>query len=33
MQDALRQFKAYFFQDLYHPTSIAIVEHLREVYL
>jgi DNA-binding transcriptional ArsR family regulator len=29
MQDALRQFKADFFQALAHPTRIAIVEHLR----
>jgi ArsR family transcriptional regulator len=30
MQDALRQFKADFFQALAHPTRIAIVEQLRE---
>ncbi len=30
MQDALRQFKADFFQALSHPTRIAIVEHLRD---
>src|ERR1700691_4538033 len=30
MHDALRQFKADFFQALAHPTRIAIVEHLRE---
>ncbi len=30
MQDALRQFKAEFFQALAHPTRIAIVEHLRD---
>jgi DNA-binding transcriptional ArsR family regulator len=30
MQDALRQFKAEFFQALAHPTRIAIVEQLRE---
>jgi DNA-binding transcriptional ArsR family regulator len=30
MQDALRQFKADFFQALAHPTRIAIVEHLRD---
>jgi ArsR family transcriptional regulator len=29
MQDALRQFKAGFFQALAHPTRIAIVEQLR----
>jgi DNA-binding transcriptional ArsR family regulator len=29
MQDALRQFKADFFQALAHPTRIAIVEQLR----
>lgn len=29
MRDALRQFKADFFQALAHPTRIAIVEHLR----
>ena len=29
MHDALRQFKADFFQALAHPTRIAIVEHLR----
>src|SRR6478672_667213 len=29
MQDALRQFKAEFFQALAHPTRIAIVEQLR----
>jgi len=29
MQDALRQFKADFFQALGHPTRIAIVEQLR----
>jgi DNA-binding transcriptional ArsR family regulator len=29
MQDALRQFKAEFFQALGHPTRIAIVEQLR----
>ncbi len=29
MQDALRQFKAEFFQALAHPTRIAIVESLR----
>ena len=29
MQDALRQFKANFFQALAHPTRIAIVEQLR----
>jgi hypothetical protein len=28
MQDALRQFKADFFQALAHPTRIAIVEQL-----
>lgn len=30
MQDALRQFKAEFFQALSHPTRIAIVEQLRD---
>jgi len=30
LQDALRQFKADFFQALAHPTRIAIVEHLRD---
>jgi DNA-binding transcriptional ArsR family regulator len=30
MQEALRQFKAEFFQALAHPTRIAIVEQLRE---
>jgi DNA-binding transcriptional ArsR family regulator len=30
MQDALRQFKAGFFQALGHPTRIAIVEQLRD---
>jgi ArsR family transcriptional regulator len=30
MPDALRQFKASFFQALAHPTRIAIVELLRE---
>jgi ArsR family transcriptional regulator len=30
MQDALRQFKADFFQALAHPTRIAIVEQLRK---
>jgi ArsR family transcriptional regulator len=30
MSDALRQFKADFFQALAHPTRIAIVEQLRE---
>jgi DNA-binding transcriptional ArsR family regulator len=30
MQDALRQFKAEFFQALAHPTRIAIVEQLRD---
>ena len=30
MQDALRQFKADFFQALAHPTRIAIVEQLRD---
>lgn len=30
MQDALRRFKADFFQALAHPTRIAIVEQLRE---
>lgn len=30
MQDALRQFKADFFQALAHPTRIAIVESLRD---
>ena len=30
MQNALRQFKAEFFQALAHPTRIAIVEHLRD---
>ncbi len=30
MQDALRQFKADFFQALAHPTRIAIIEQLRE---
>jgi ArsR family transcriptional regulator len=30
MDDALRQFKAEFFQALAHPTRIAIVEQLRE---
>jgi ArsR family transcriptional regulator len=30
MQDALRQFKADFFQALAHPTRIAMVEQLRE---
>ena len=29
MQDALRQFKAEFFQVLAHPTRIAIIERLR----
>ena len=29
MQDALRRFKADFFQALAHPTRIAIVEQLR----
>jgi DNA-binding transcriptional ArsR family regulator len=29
MSDALRQFKAEFFQALAHPTRIAIIEHLR----
>jgi ArsR family transcriptional regulator len=29
MQEALRQFKAEFFQALAHPTRIAIVEQLR----
>lgn len=29
MQDALRRFKADFFQALAHPTRIAIIEHLR----
>ena len=29
MQDALRQFKADFFQALGHPTRVAIVEQLR----
>src|SRR3974390_882205 len=29
MQNALHQFKAYFFQALAHPTRIAIVEQLR----
>jgi DNA-binding transcriptional ArsR family regulator len=29
MQDALRQFKADFFQALAHPTRIAIIEQLR----
>jgi DNA-binding transcriptional ArsR family regulator len=29
MQDAIRQFKADFFQALAHPTRIAIVEQLR----
>jgi ArsR family transcriptional regulator len=30
IQDALRQFKAEFFQALAHPTRIAIVEQLRD---
>jgi ArsR family transcriptional regulator len=30
MHDALRQFKAEFFQALSHPTRIAILEHLRD---
>ena len=30
MKDALRQFKAEFFQALAHPTRIAIVEQLRD---
>ena len=30
MQDALRQFKADFFQALAHPTRIAILEQLRD---
>ncbi len=30
MQDALRQFKANFFQALAHPTRVAIVEQLRD---
>ena len=30
MQEALRQFKADFFQALAHPTRIAIVEQLRD---
>lgn len=30
MDDALRQFKAEFFQALAHPTRIAIVEQLRD---
>lgn len=30
MHDALRQFKAEFFQALAHPTRIAIVEQLRD---
>ena len=30
MQDALRRFKADFFQALAHPTRIAIVELLRD---
>ncbi len=30
MQDALRQFKAEFFQALAHPTRIAIIEQLRD---
>jgi DNA-binding transcriptional ArsR family regulator len=30
MQDALRKFKADFFQALAHPTRIAIVEQLRD---
>jgi DNA-binding transcriptional ArsR family regulator len=30
MQDALRRFKAEFFQALAHPARIAIVEQLRE---
>ena len=30
MQDALRQFKADFFQALAHPTRVAIVEQLRD---
>jgi ArsR family transcriptional regulator len=30
LQDALRQFKADFFQALAHPTRIAIVEQLRD---
>jgi len=30
MQNALRQFKADFFQALAHPTRIAIVEQLRD---
>jgi len=33
MYDALRQFKADFFQALAHPTRIAIVEHLRDTEL
>lgn len=30
MRDALRQFKADFFQALAHPTRIAIIEQLRD---
>ncbi len=30
MQDALRQFKAHFFQALAHPSRIAIIEQLRD---
>jgi ArsR family transcriptional regulator len=30
MQDALRRFKAEFFQALAHPTRVAIIELLRE---
>src|ERR1700761_8384742 len=30
MQEALRQFKAEFFQALAHPTRIAIIEQLRD---
>ncbi|MDE3198567.1 MAG: winged helix-turn-helix transcriptional regulator [Acidobacteriota bacterium] len=30
MQEALRQFKAEFFQALAHPTRIALVEQLRD---
>jgi DNA-binding transcriptional ArsR family regulator len=30
MQDALRRFKADFFQALAHPTRIAIIEQLRD---
>src|SRR5215469_8142770 len=30
MRDALRQFKAEFFQALAHPTRIAIIEQLRD---